>query len=124
MKYYVCNLKYVISRCQNLAGLFIFELRSFHFYHLFLEFEFLTENVVREIVNTCQNESKYSQLVRTLLEVFSKADTLAKSFLKVENSSEIINLSKEEFIGLDKEQVNLFISLIIFFCLKKVNNLK
>lgn len=74
----------------------------------------MTENVVREIVNTCQNESKYSQLVRTLLEVFSKADTLAKSFLKVENSSKIINLSKEEFIGLDKEQVNLFILFIVF----------
>ncbi|XP_065205619.1 ubiquitin-protein ligase E3A isoform X2 [Planococcus citri] len=66
---------------------------------------FLTENVVRGIVNTCQNESRYSQLVATLLDVFSKADTLAKSFLKVECPLRLDNFSPEDLVGLDKEKL-------------------
>lgn len=67
---------------------------------------FLTENVVRGIVSTCQNESRYSQLVATLLDVFSKADTLAKSFLKVECPLRLDNFSPDDLVGLDKEKVS------------------
>jgi len=67
----------------------------------------LTEHVIREMVNTCQNESKYSQLMGTILDVFSKADTLSKSFLKSEATSKSNRLNSNDLIGLDKEKVRI-----------------
>lgn len=77
-------------------------------------YKFLTENVIRGIVSTCQNESRYSHLVRTLLEVFSKADTLAKSFLKVESPLRLNNFSPDDLVGLDKEKVSTLSHFVVF----------
>lgn len=78
-------------------------------------YKFLTENVIRGVVSTYQNESRYSQLVRTLLEIFSKADTLAKSFLKVDCPLRLDKFSPNDLVGLDKEKVNII--LLIFLLL-------
>lgn len=47
----------------------------------------LTEELLYEIIDECEEHNNYSRLIRTLGEVYSDVDSLSKSFLMSEDSS-------------------------------------
>lgn len=48
---------------------------------------YLTEDLLYEIIDECEEHNCYSRLIRTLGEVYSNIDSLAKSFLQVQPTS-------------------------------------
>ncbi|KAL0273410.1 UNVERIFIED_CONTAM: hypothetical protein PYX00_006078 [Menopon gallinae] len=70
---------------------------------------YLTEEKLIQIINTCQENNSYSLLIRTLGEVYSNPESLARSFLKSEPESPIeVMLEKageKDLKSLKKEDV-------------------
>lgn len=50
---------------------------------------YLTENILYEIIDECEEKNNYSKLIRTLGEVYSSIGSLAKSFQETDMNSPI-----------------------------------
>lgn len=48
---------------------------------------YLTEELLYEIIDECEEQNNYSRLIRTLGEVYSDMDSLSRSFLVDDTSS-------------------------------------
>lgn len=75
---------------------------------------FLTEQALYDIIDECEANETYSPLIRTLGEIFSSIENLAKSFVQepfsptttpgIENTEQIKGLNKEELRHLEGEK--------------------
>ncbi|KAK4883149.1 hypothetical protein RN001_006468 [Aquatica leii] len=70
---------------------------------------YLTEERLYEIIDDCEEQQNYSNLIRTLGEVFSSIDSLSNSFLLTELNSpiDVLEQSGGDLKGLKKEDVRV-----------------
>jgi len=73
------------------------------------EIPILTEASLGEIIEECKKEDSFSKLIRTIGEVFSRPESLSRSFIKVQPDSPIDIMlekaGKKDLTNLKKEDV-------------------